>query len=460
MTRSASLGPALVALLLAACSKAPQPERPSLILVSIDTLRADHVGLYGYERATTPFLDGWSKQALVFENAFTTAAWTLVAHMTMLTGLFPAQHGVIGQNRALSPDIPFVAERLRAAGYHTYALHQKDGWIHERHGFERGFDLFRGHVDLAQADAHLRELLPELEQDRPFFLFLHLFDVHCSDLTKAKSPYEAPEPYQSMFAAGLPPLPEVPLPELWESQDRLTPEQIQTLIAQYDGGIRHVDDQLKEWFEELERRGLSQGALMIVTADHGDALGEHGALNHHGDSWQSALHIPLLVRPPQGVSEPKRVATPVHLGDVVPTLLDAAGLAPDELLPGVSLLGAIPASRVIYGIKLPEAFVVKWPEKIVASPKNQFRASDLERDPEERQTVPGDKERFHELKDEALFPGRPFPAPVQIQDLDPATKAALDALGYGGQTGEEKSEEPKKDAGSKDPAPPAPDPPK
>jgi arylsulfatase A-like enzyme len=436
-----SLRAALAALCLVGCSERTS-ERPSLILVSIDTLRADHVGLYGYERDTTPNLDRWAKDALVFERAFTTAAWTLVAHMTMLTGLFPAQHGVIGQNRALSPEIPLVAERLRAAGYRTYALHEEGGWIDERHGFERGFDLFRGHTGLAQADQHLRELLPELEKGGPFFLFLHTFDVHCGDLSKAKSPYEAPEPYQSMFLKGLQPLPDVPLRELWESGDLLTPAQLETLIAQYDGGIRHVDEQLGQWLDELARRGLASDALVIVTADHGDALGEHGKLNHHGDSWQSALHVPLVVRPPGGLAGGKRVATPVHLGDVVPTLLDAAGLE-DELLPGASLLGSVPESRVIYGIKLPEAFVVKWPEKLVASPRDQFRATDLERDPVELSPTPGEGRRFHELKDEALHPGHPVPAPIQIEELDPEVKARLDALGYGGETASKEEKEKK-----------------
>src|SRR5262245_55049055 len=166
----------LAALALAGCSHGP-PARPSLILVSIDTLRADHLGLYGYARDTSPFLDRFAKRALVYEHAFTPAAWTLVAHMTMLTGLYPEQHGVLAGKLALAPDVPLLAERLKKAGYQTLGLYQPT-WVHPRHGFGRGFDVFRPHDDAAQAGEHLFEELAKLDPARPFFLFVHLFDVH------------------------------------------------------------------------------------------------------------------------------------------------------------------------------------------------------------------------------------------------------------------------------------------
>ena len=427
-----------------ACSRAAAPERPSIILVSIDTLRADHVGLYGYSRPTTPFLDRWSQGGIVFERAFTTAAWTLVAHMTMLTGLFPDQHGVYKKNKALSPEIPLLAERLRAAGYRTHALFL-DGWISARHGFDRGFDTFVKHADLAEADRHLRTLLPKLESEQPFFLFVHLFDVHCGDLSKDELPYQEPEPYQDQFVENRAPLPPGPFGKYWEQPSPLSPEQLAHLTALYDGGIRHVDERLENWFGELERRGLSRGALMIVTADHGEALGEHGRLNQHGDSWQSALHVPLIVRAPDGAGAGKRIETPVHLGDIVPTALAAAGVARDAHLPGTSLLGPIPPARVIAGIKLPEAFVLKWPEKIVLehtlSGRN-YRATDLEQDPDERSPRAGEPTRFDALRSEALGT-MVFPQPLQAEMSD-TDRAKLDALGYGGDAKDEVRKTPPK----------------
>ena len=192
---------ALALVLAAACSG--DQTRPSVILVSIDTLRADHVGLYGYERDTTPFLDRFAEQCLVFERALTPISWTLPAHITMLSGLYPVQHAVLKEDLALSPDVPFLAERLQSVGYQTVGLYFR-GWIHERHGFDRGFDVFRNHKNALEAVDHLREALAELEPERPFFLFLHLFDVHCKPFTKKKrSPlYRSPAPFQDQFFPG------------------------------------------------------------------------------------------------------------------------------------------------------------------------------------------------------------------------------------------------------------------
>ncbi|HEX6882523.1 MAG TPA: sulfatase-like hydrolase/transferase [Planctomycetota bacterium] len=192
---------ALLALVAGACGQA-EPPRPSVLLVSIDTLRADHVGLYGYERDTTPFLDSLGAEGLVFENAFTPAAWTLVAHMTMLTGLNPKQHGVDRAERALSPDAPLLAERLRAAGYQTLGFY-RPGWIHPRHGFERGFDVFQAHQTVEEAEAHLFEELARRSPERPTFTFLHLFDVHNDPSSQEPpAPFSAPPPYQDVFQEG------------------------------------------------------------------------------------------------------------------------------------------------------------------------------------------------------------------------------------------------------------------
>ncbi len=421
--------------LLTGCARDQQP--PAVILVSIDTLRADHVGLYGYERDTTPFLDRWSRDATVFERAFTTAAWTLVAHMTMLTGLFPEQHDVTGKRRALSPEIPLLAERLRAAGYKTIGLYNP-GWIHPRHGFQRGFDLFLPHANLEEADLHLREVLEGLDRRQPFFLFVHLFDVHCGPFTESEnSLYPAPATYERMFLeAGAAALPERPAQEIWESPGLLGAKELQTLVAAYDGGIRQVDDQLALWFGELERRGLLQGALTIVTSDHGEALGQRGRLDRHGEYWQEGLHVPLIVRHPTGLQAGARVSQPVHLGDLVPTILDLTGLPADGRLPGHSLFGPLPEERVISGLKLPEAFVLRWPEKIVVGPKGWSLAVNLERDPLELAPEPGDRERFEKLRTEALAAGGTFPRALRIEELSPEDQAALDALGYGGDAGD------------------------
>jgi len=454
------LGLALGSFLAACDAGSPAPagsgagERPSVILISLDTLRADHMGLYGHERDTTPFLDRWARDAMVFEHAYTTAAWTLVAHMTMLTGLFPEQHDVIGSKRALSPEIPLLAERLRGAGYRTVGLYSP-GWIDKRHGFDRGFEVFLPHEDLAQADRQLRSAMAELEHEKPFFLFVHLFDAHCGPFQDdSSSIYPAPEAYEHRFVTpDMKPWPEVPAKDLWWTRGVLGPEDFRTAAALYDGGIREVDDQLGTWFGELGRRGLLDDTLVIVTADHGEALGQRGILDRHGESYQEGLHVPLIVRDPRGRGAGTRVQAPVHLGDLVPTILDAVGLAADERLPGLSLLGPLPETRAVYGIKLPEAFILWGKDKYVLGPQEACLHFDLERDPGELSPERVDAARFHELRAKILGNAEPFPRAIPAGDLSEEDAAMLLALGYGG----ESSEKNEKKAGSKK-APPSPAP--
>ncbi len=423
---------ALLTLGLGAC--APPDPRPSVILVSIDTLRADHVGCYGYERDTTPFLDRWAEGALVFDRAYTSAPLTLIAHMTMLTGLFPQQHGVDGREQALSPAIPLLAERLRDAGYRTLGLYH-EGWIHERHGFARGFDAFRRHESAEEAGAHLREELDDLD-DGPFFLFLHLFDVHSGPFAEGQLlVYPSPPPFQDWFLPDAPaPLPQMPEIDLWHSEHALGEEQIEALVALYDGGIRHVDARLGEWFGELERRGLLENALVVVTSDHGEALAQRGRLSGHGMFYDEGLRVPLIVRHPQGLRAGERSVVPVHLADIVPTVLAAAGLASDARLPGRSLLGDLLSDRVLAGSRGHQEYLLRWPRKMVRTAMGKNYVLDLEQDPRELAPASISDGDFQSSRAEALSDASSWPAPVSIGPLPRSDLEALRALGYGGDT--------------------------
>jgi choline-sulfatase len=426
---------ALTSVLLAACG--PSGPRPSVILVSIDTLRADHVGLYGYSRDTTPFLDRFAKDATVFEHAFTTCPWTLVAHMTMLTGLFPAQHGVVHAELGLSPDVPLLAERLKSAGYQTLALYYP-AWISERYGFQRGFDVFREHATAEEAGEHLCEELARIDRSRPYFLFYHLFDVHNGAMESGtRAIYQSPPPFQDMFLAGADErMPDVPPDELWESKDvkgLLAPSQLEALVALYDGGIRHVDTRLAEAFDWLGQQGLLENTLVIITADHGEALGQRGRLGGHGDLAQEGLHVPLLVRHPERLGAGTRVSAPTHLGDIVPTVLDVAGLPADPALPGRSLFGELPAGRVVSGSNFPQEFVVRWPTKLIRKKGQGTVSFDLERDPQELDIKPVPGKLFDEVLQQAFPQGRPAPAPVKLSAIPPAELELLRGLGYAGE---------------------------
>ncbi len=419
------------------CACGPSAPPPSVILVSIDTLRADHVGLYGYSRATTPFLDRFAEDATVFEHAFTSCPWTLVAHMTMLTGLFPAQHGVVQAELGLSPEVPLLAERLQREGYQTLALYHPS-WISERYGFQRGFDVFRGHDSAEEAGEHLREELARLDRARPYFLFYHLFDVHNGAMsTGTHVIYPSPEPFQDLFQQGAAErLPELPPDVIWESENLLDKEQLAALTALYDGGIRHVDTRLAEAFEWLEQQGWLANTLVFFTSDHGEALGQRGRLTGHGDLAQEGLHVPLVVRHPRGKSAGTRVGALTHLGDIVPTVLDVAGLPADPALPGRSLFGELPAGRVVTGMHEAQEFVVRWPEKLIRKKGLGTVRLDLERDPRELDVRPAAGERFDELLRQAFAHERAHPPAQVIGALPPAELAALRALGYGGEEGQ------------------------
>jgi len=419
---------------IAACGRAAERDgRPNVILVSLDTLRADHVGLYGYGRDTTPFLDRWSRDALVFEHAYTPFPWTLVAHMSMLTGLYPTQHGVTRAKLALNEEIPLLAERLQRAGYHTVGLYFQ-GWIHPRHGFARGFDAFRAHADAEEAGRQLSEELDGLDERRPFFLFLHLFDVHAGPFVAGdRSMYPSPAPFQELFLPGAAArLPDLRSWDVWDSEHLLDSAQTEALVALYDGGIRHVDTRLSEWFGELERRGLLENTLVIVTADHGEALMQRGKVAGHGDFYDEGLHVPLLVRHPQGLRAGERERAPVHLGDIVPTVLATVGLPADERLPGRSLFGPLSLERALAGGGGPREYVLRWPEKIVREPGQRLLGVDLAADPEELAPHPADLERFARWRGEALG-ALDWPEPRAAAELTPDEERSMRALGYGGE---------------------------
>ena len=427
---------ALLSLILVQACGGERRTRPNVLLISLDTLRADHLGCYGYGRDTSPFLDGLARESIVFERAFTPAAWTLIAHMTMLTGLFPLQHGVVQDELALAPEFPILAERLAAAGYQTVGLYQPT-WVHERHGFGRGFASFRPHQSVEEAGEHLELELARLDESKPTFLFVHLYDIHNQTLNAGTEViYPSPAPFQETFVdAQCEPLPELPADELWESNGLLSPGQLRTLVAYYDGGIRHVDARLEEWFARLEDEGFLANALVIVTSDHGEALGQRGPLEGHGGFAQEGLHVPLILRPPDHARAGTRVSEVVHLGDLVPTVLAVAGLPDDPRLPGVSLLGPLPSERVLTGsYSFPQSgYVLAWPEKLLWREGGRTLAVDLARDPGEKELRKGSEERYEELARRAYPHELALPPAIRIAPMSSEERDRLRDLGYGGE---------------------------
>ena len=293
--------------LLLAPAAAPAA-RPNLILLSIDTLRRDHLDLYGYFRETAPFLRGLAAEGVLFDGLVAEAATTDPSHITMFTSLPAEVHGVRRLLEALDVPVTTLAERLREAGYRTAAFTENGPLAHDR-GFAIGFDAYRenksasvilpaGRVEDTFGQA--REWL-ERNGDRPFFLFLHTFQVH--------APYTPPASYRELFGEPEP--------------AALSPEQRRT-IADYDREIRYVDDQLAELVRFADGRGLGENTIWVVLSDHGEEFWEHGSLGHATLPYEEVLRVPLVVRGP-GVTRSARRPDALHHLDLMPTLLELAG---------------------------------------------------------------------------------------------------------------------------------------
>ncbi len=293
--------------------------RTSIIMISVDTLRADRIGVYGSYRPTTPSIDRRSADAALFTNAWSTWPETSGAHMSMFTSRYPSEHGVRGFIYRPPDDMRLVTERLAAAGYATRAF-TEDGGVWARAGFARGFDAYseRRSADFVyrgEARATFEDAGRWLEQakDRDFFLFVHTYEVH--------APYEPSGGYAAMFS-------QIPPRE---------PAPFAGAALAYDRETRFVDDVVDRFLARIGALGLQDRVVVILTSDHGEEFGEHGGLGHGRSVYQEVLHVPLIVWAP-GRLAPGRYDTPASILDLAPTILELAGLPPDPDHRGASLL--------------------------------------------------------------------------------------------------------------------------
>jgi len=288
--------------------------KPDIFLVTIDTLRADHVHCYGYESIQTPALDGLAKDGIRFSHAFTPSPITNTSHTTILTGLLPSSHGVTDFAVPLAPTHPTLATLLKANGYHTAAfigaviLDSKT----LAPGLDRGFDFYDnfpaqpktksrwGRVERRGADVvQHAEAWMGAHPAGPHFLWVHLYDPH--------DPYEPPPPYSQTY------------------KDRL-----------YDGEIAYADSVLAGFVGYLKKTGRYDNALIVVVGDHGEGLGEHHEDTHGIFLYDSTTHVPLIVKMPGG-NPGKTVDAQVRTTDILPTVTGLLGVAPPEVLDGESL---------------------------------------------------------------------------------------------------------------------------
>lgn len=426
---------------------APEPNaKPSFLILSLDTTRADRLGIYGYARPTSPNLDRLAHEGAWYEHAYTTATWTLPAHASLFTGKFPTSHGArydpdgplvldeeitgpaaykLIRARGLGAGESTLAERLRDAGWRTGGI-VAGPWLKQVFGLSRGFDDWddrditsvNGRPGRAVTDAAIAWL--DADPQRPFLLFLNYFDAH--------SPYYPPARF----------LNEVAPPEERPNGEAKT---ITEISALYDAEIRAMDFQIGRLLEHLRETGRYDSTWIVAVADHGELLGEQNATGHGTSLFEPELRIPLLVKPPPGQSLRGARSEPIQISDVFPMLLEAAGL---PVPASAQSTFPPPADRPVFAEvnPLPKfgrrgawRGVVHGNWKYLESAKGDRLLFDLASDPGETTNVapenPAVAERLRTTL-EAWKASLPPPAlsAAPSAEVDAATREALESLGY------------------------------
>jgi arylsulfatase A-like enzyme/Flp pilus assembly protein TadD len=416
-----------------AAAQTPAKEPPNVLFVTIDTLRADHVGCYGYKQVKTPNIDSLSTDGSRFERAYAVVPVTLPSHSSMMTGTYPMLSGMHDfSGNKLSPLQPTLASVLKQSGYQTGAVIAA-AVLDSRFGLNQGFDFYYDHFEFSRLDeANLDEMerpgnaVADVALDwlarnsqHKFFLWMHLYDPHF--------PYHPPEPYATEYATH-----------------------------PYDGEIAFADEQLGRVLRFLKEKGIYQNTIIVLCGDHGESLGEHGEKTHGFFIYNATMHVPLIIRLPE-TSTARTVADPVSLVDLMPTVLSAAGLATPSQVQGRSLLSEIRGvpsgadvaanrDRTLYGETFLPRIHFDWSElrasenakyHFIEAPKPELY--DLTKDPAELHNLFSEKSAVaDEMRVQLKSLIRDYSAGKEMAEktgLDPALMERLKALGYAGFSG-------------------------
>jgi arylsulfatase A-like enzyme len=458
------------------------PAKPNIVLITLDTVRADHLSLYGYSRRNTPHLEKLAQEATVFTRAVAAGNVTLTSHSAIFTGLYASWTGV-GSGKP-SHGAPMLSKYATAPvilsqnGYFTGAVVANTSNLQPAFGFDRGFQFFdyrmppqllpwnrtyllrnsaRRVLDLftctAEFDLGSRRA-SEINDDafrfldqargsgRPFFLFLNYMDAHTT--------YAPPPPYDNLFpgkdcsvnTARYIQL----MQDLVAGKATLPDRERRHFISQYDGAIAFIDAEVQRLIAELEQRGLYDNTLIVITSDHGESLGDRNLLYHGLSAYQNQVHVPLLVKYP-GPGERKVVKTPVSHTDILPTLLEAAGIAPPANLQGRSLRRP-EAPRTVISEAFPRPGFAKFPGfdtvrraiydqnfKFIESAAGKRELYDIERDQLELHDLCAEQSGRCEAMHRSLtaWTGAIPAQTVRPARIDPETVQRLKSLGYVGQ---------------------------
>ncbi len=424
------------------------PARPNVLLITIDTLRADHLGCYGSPDVKTPVMDGLAAEGALFERAVSTSQGTNPSHASILTGLYVARHRLVNNRTLLADEAVTLAEILSEQGYRTLAAvsvkHLDAPNTHLDQGFER-FLPCEGPEMRAfdRNDAGLGRALDELTaSDEPFFAWVHYYDPHGS--------YRPPEPFNTMYPekqeyGPIPPAKFMEIDPWFMDKGAVDPD---TQISLYKGEVSYTDSEIAALLQVLRQADELDDTVLVIVGDHGESMTEHGVYFCHRGLYNPSLHVPLIVRFPDRVPAATRVGSLVSGADVTPTILDlvdvdvgpyemdGASLVPAMATPGVPVHDAIyaesvgGAGRAIYSGEL--KFIKQYGTDPFISGNHLFRAwSDwgehedlLETHEDDVQRLLGQLEAWYGSSKQRQLPSR------ERRVLDPETEEALRALGY------------------------------
>ena len=450
-------------------------DRPSILLLVADTLRADHVGAYGYGKARTPHLDGLARSGAIFDPAYASASWTGPATASILTGLHPSTHGFMTYQNRIRGDAASVAGIFSLAGYRTAGF-AANPIVSPRFGFGEGFDLWDADLEpdpLARhAEAPLAltlqrlglwkrpEIFPRADRvvdralgwldrvpDKPFFLYLHFMDPH--------DPYAPPAEFDE--AAGESAASDLTmqfgtLQAIAQGRRAAGPADLERMIQLYDGAISYMDQEIGRLLDQLARRGLRDRTIVLFTSDHGEEFNEHDGLGHEHSLHEELVRLPFIVAGP-GIPAGRALWGPARQIDVAPTLLEAAGLPAPARIDGASLWGSMARGELLErrDVLMEESFIG------IRGPWHAFRAirrgdlkltgrafnpgggwtwewalHDLALDPGERFEIAAERPAESSELRAGLeaWAGRDLPEPGEESPVDEETLRKLKALGY------------------------------
>ena len=318
----------------------PQKNTKNVILISLDTLRPDHLGCYGYSRNTSPNIDSFVQESVLFQNSFATSPWTLPSHVSLITSNNCTNHQVYHVDQTMDPTLITLADILRNKGFFTGAI-TGGGYVSGLYGFSKGFDSYHvrgGILEKNAAEVGCRYALDWIERhkDRNFFLFLHTYQIH--------TPYRSPSPYNTLFLAEDSRFKEIDLGQLrfnHENRYKSVPEDLkQNIIDLYDARIRYTDESLIEpLLDKLKKLELYDNTMIILTSDHGEEFFEHNSWEHSHNLYNETIKIPLIIKFFNSKHAGKRIKNSARIIDIMPTILHELDINVSHLkLDGKSLV--------------------------------------------------------------------------------------------------------------------------